>query len=135
MARSRPGGGSNFAASTYPAPSPAGATGGYGYIGKVPFSFASASPIVLQSVPAGLVLLRAAVLVQVHFDGAGPSLSLGTSADPSLVFSPGDVDLAAAGDTFDDSSLFEFAAPDLLLLTLSVPGATQGEGILVYTVR
>lgn len=86
----------------------------------------------LGALAPGQVLTRASVLVRAAFDGLAPTLTLGTSADPSLVFSLGEVDLTETGDTFDDNAIFPFDVPDLLLLTLHLAAASHGEGLLVY---
>jgi hypothetical protein len=96
---------------------------------QVPFSFATATPLVLQSLAAGALVFTGAVLVTSPFD-AGATLSFGTSADPSAVLGPSDSDLTRV-EQYESDLMVPIGLADVLLLTLS-PGLTQGEGILFY---
>jgi hypothetical protein len=86
---------------------------------------------VLQSVSAGSVLYRASVLVREPFDGS-PALSLGTSANPTLVFSPTDLMLSATSQ-YSSGVLVPFDTTDQLVFNFSANSATTGAGLLLYS--
>jgi hypothetical protein len=86
-------------------------------------------------VAPGIVLNRCAVVIVTPFDDPSASIEVGTSADPALVFAPGEVATGAAGNTFGNSTLYPFSANDFLLLTLSPGASTRGSGILVYKAK
>lgn len=116
----------------------AGATGATGTssdetVGKVPFTF-SGGTMLLQALVPGNLLDRAAILIETPFDDPAASVTLGTSTLPGLVFAPGDVDVTFPA-TYDDSALFPFNIPDLLVLSIHPGSSTQGSGILLYKLR
>lgn len=88
--------------------------------------------ITLQAVRAGSWLAGVNVIVDVPFDG-GVTLRMGTTTNPGVVFSTGQVDLATAGQ-YANQEVVDFASADFLGLTIS-PGATVGSGHLVYRYR
>jgi hypothetical protein len=99
---------------------------------QVPFDYTSGMITVLAPVTTITILLHAVVIISEAFNGPGASLSLGSSADPAVAFAPGDAVLSKAG-TYDALHCAAgFASNDLLLLTLSLAGSTQGKGLLVY---
>ena len=105
-------------------------------VGRVDFSFDSASPIVLQTIAAGQLLDRAAVLITTTFDDPAAYVEVGTSSDPDGVFEEGDIDLGVLGQ-YENRILLLFPAfppSDLLLLTIHPGASTQGAGILLYKI-
>jgi hypothetical protein len=115
-----------------------GATGATGAssdetVGKVPFTFTGGT-MLLQALVPGNLLDRAAVLIETPFDDPAASVTLGTSTAPGLVFAPGDIDVTFPA-TYDDSALFPFNIPDLLVLSIHPGSSTQGSGILLYKLR
>ena len=106
-------------------------------VASVTFTFATISPLVLQSVAAGNVLNRLSILIQTPFNDPAATLEVGTSADPSLVFNTSEIKLYGplSGLTYDNSQLFEFTLADLLLLTLSPGASTMGAGLLLYKLK
>lgn len=106
---------------------------GLGYANRVPFTYLSGT-LLLQALLAGDLIDRAAVLITTPFDGVGGSVHLGTTVSPNLIFAPGDVTVGVA-NTYDNSALEAFSIPGFLQLVV-VPGtATQGAGVLFYTLR
>lgn len=97
----------------------------------VPFTFATPSPLLLGAIHAGQVLNRASLLIQVPFDGENSQISFGTSSNPILY-------LQCAGPSpgysvqYDSNEVSVTPSADILLLSLSTPGATQGQGMLLY---
>lgn len=102
---------------------------------KVPFSYTTTSPLVLQAVVAGQVLNRCTILITTAFDDPGAFITLGTTADPSLVFGASDARLSDLGNNYDNSALFPFSVSDFLQLTISPGSSTQGAGLLLYKLR
>jgi hypothetical protein len=103
-------------------------------VGKVSFTYATVSPMILQALAPGSVIDRAAILIETPFNGVGATIELGTAASPGLVFAVGEVDLGKVG-TYDDSELFPTVVAELLILTITPGTSTQGSAILVYKVR
>lgn len=89
--------------------------------------------ITLQAVASGALLFDVGVQVLTQFDGAA-TLQLGTTTSPSLVFVPGEVDLATP-DQYANPEVLEFSAGDFLVLTIAQTGATQGTGKLWFRYR
>lgn len=95
------------------------------------FNFATISPLVLQAVTPGLILNLAQVLVITPFNNGGATMTLGTTANPSLVFDSTDVTLQSVGQ-YETDYLIQFAASDVLELFINPSGSTQGSGLLLY---
>jgi hypothetical protein len=102
---------------------------------KVPFSYSTASPLLLQQVFPGQVLERCTILVTTPFDDPAASVTLGTTTVPTLVFAPGDTTLDVLGNSYDQSSLFDLPIVDFFQLTISPAASTQGAGLLLYKMR
>ena len=102
---------------------------------KVPFTFASPSPVPLCALPAGSVVTRTATLITQPFDGVGAAVEIGTLATPGLIAAPGDVDVAVA-DSFDFPQLIEVLVSSCIVLTI-VPGAgaTAGAGLFIVNLK
>ena len=107
--------------------------GGANPVQKVRFDSSSPSQFVLQAVTSQSVLLYAAITITTAFDGPGASAQLGTSTNPSQVFSSTEV-LLGKTVTYDSSHALDVLPADLFLLTLSLAGSTVGAGILVYEI-
>ena len=146
MGSSHSGGGTGPTGATGPT-GPAGETGATGAtgpagsgtggetVGQVAFDFNTPSPVLLQAVSSGLVLNRCTIIIVTPFDDPTASIEVGTSADPSLIFAPGEVAAGFTGNTFGNSTLYPFTTNDFLLLTLSPGASTQGSGILLYKAK
>jgi hypothetical protein len=106
-------------------------------VAKVPFTFATPSPLVLQAVLPGNVLDRVSVLIQTPFNDPTATIQVGTTTDPDLVFVPGAIVLFGplSGLTYEDLSLYEFTMSDLLILTISSGASTMGAGLLLYKMK
>lgn len=111
-----------------------GSSGGGG-IQVVQFTYATASPLVLQRVTAWQLLDRAVLVLTTRFDDPLPAgILLGTTATPGLVLGSGDVD-ASVEDQYENAALFEFAIDDFLQLTITPGASTQGAGFLFYRIK
>jgi hypothetical protein len=98
------------------------------------FSWDTPSPLVLQTVTAGQVLNRAAILIQTPFSDSNAYLELGTTGDPGAIFSPIESDVGTATQ-FESRLLYAFPSNDLLILAIHPGSSTQGSGILLYKVK
>jgi hypothetical protein len=102
----------------------------------VPFTYQSASPLEIAPLHVGSVVVRTAVLITTAFNGAGASVELGTSGLPTEFFAPGDVDVTATGDTFDNPALFDSAvATNVVLVIVPGAGATAGAGLVLCELK
>lgn len=99
----------------------------------VPFDF-TGGIIPLELLKPGQTLYRADIRYTTPFDGLNPSVMLGTTLNPSLVFGPGD-SIPTSIDQFETLAMFFFSAVDTLILTIIPNGATQGKGFLLYELR
>lgn len=101
-----------------------------------PFAFDTASPLVLPPDPftEGSATMRITVLTTEVFDGAGPTIIVGTSADDDKFFALGDIDLTTLNQ-WDTDQLYVATALDLnIIATISAVGATQGSGYILTEV-
>lgn len=95
------------------------------------FSFGDASPRALPAADLAKLVLAVSVNIVTPFDGAAPSLRLGTAAQPELLVAAAQIDLATATE-FEFSPNLVLAAAQGLVLTLTPgAGATQGAGWIV----
>jgi hypothetical protein len=108
-----------------------GSSGGSGTLTVVAFSYATPSPMVLQAVTAGQIISRALIQVQTAFDGAGATLTLGTTATPDLILKAIDV-FPGVVDQYAFNGLTEIPSDDFLILTITPAGSTMGTGQLLF---
>jgi hypothetical protein len=109
-----------------PAPIPSSAT-------IVPFGPATPSPLVLQAVASGNVLVMARVVILSPFDDPAATCELGTSADPALSFATGESDLSSPG-TYSSDACLSFNTADQLRLSIFPGASVSGSALLVYSV-
>jgi hypothetical protein len=100
---------------------------------RVPFTFSSGT-LVLGQVFSGQYLVRAVLIVDTAFDGSSPSITVGTTASPSGVFSAADSDPGVVGE-YDTDEILTFPGTDFLQLVVAAPGATRGAGSLLYQLK
>lgn len=103
-------------------------------VGKVPFDFATGVENLLDPILPGQIILGATILITVGFDGAGASLSFGTTTDPVMLLTIQDTDISTPGQVNSDHYV-PVMSPDRLLLTLHTNGSTRGAGFLLFRVR
>jgi len=103
-------------------------------VGKVHFTYATPSPLVIQALSPGNVIDRSVLLITTPFDDSGAALQLGTAANPGLIFDVGESVPTDAGQ-YDNMAVNEFSIPELLRLTITPAASTQGEGLLLYKIR
>jgi hypothetical protein len=99
----------------------------------VRFDF-SGGIIPLELLRGGETLYRADIRYIVPFDGLLPTVMLGTTANPSLIFGPSD-SIPTSIDQFQTLLMYFFASVDTLILTINPSGSTQGSGVLLYELR
>ena len=96
------------------------------------FAFDTASPLVLATLSAGQSIDRALVFVSSAWDGA-PSVQVGTVTSPDLLLAAADVNLRVVSQ-YDSQALQQISSPDLLILSITPSGATQGTGTVLVTI-
>jgi len=111
-----------------------GDIGGGGGALKAPFTYTTASPFLIQAVTAGQLITRATLVLTQSFNDPAATIGLGTTADPNLIFAPGDVD-ADTTSQYDNEGLVVFPSNDYFILTLSPGASTQGAGVLYYWIQ
>jgi hypothetical protein len=98
----------------------------------VPFTYQTPSPLLLGAIHAGQILNRASLLIQTPFNGSGPQVLFGTSTNPSLYLACQGPSSPGFSVQYEDAEISLTPSADILLLTLTVPAATQGAGVLLY---
>lgn len=104
-------------------------------VGFAPFTFASASPLIVHAFPTGARLIRAAVLIDTTFDGVAPTLKLGTPAAPELVLAAADIDASMLGQYEQDVVITNTGAPTSLELAIFSGASTQGSGVVLFEIK
>jgi hypothetical protein len=108
-----------------------GGTGGAGEtVARVPFTFASASPLLLLSIPAGSAVNRCALVITTTFDDPTATLSVGTAFSPAALLATSDIEPGIAGQ-YESDLIVPFTPAETLILTLSPAGSTQGAGYVL----
>jgi hypothetical protein len=100
----------------------------------VPFSFSTASPMILVVLAIGQILDRACVLIQTAFDGIAPTIQLGTFFDPGVILSTNEINAKAIGQ-YETNELVPITIADFLILTITPSTSTVGNAILFYKIR
>ena len=100
----------------------------------VPFTYTTASPMVLQAVLVGQIVNRAVVVITTPFNDPSASVQLGVTSTPGLILGVGDVS-AGTADQYGSDVLVDFASNDIMILTISPGASTQGSGLLFYRVK
>ena len=116
-----------------PPPIPGGGGGGGETVTKVSFDYTTGYPLTLLALAPGTLLDYAGIEITTAFN-APATLSLGTAANPTLQFGPGDIDLQLARTSINQV-LFTILAPTLYQLSVSLAGATEGAGTLLYKLK
>ncbi len=101
---------------------------------ETPFSFSSASPIVLAQLHPGNVMTRAVIVIETPFDDPSASVLLGTTANPSLYLGASDSDASVPGQ-YGSEEVIDLNLPDYLILTVQPSASSRGAGRLYYEVR
>ena len=98
----------------------------------VPFGFATPSPLVLGAISAGQIMNRASLQIQTPFNGVFPALSFGTTSNPVQYLDCSGIASPGFSVSYQNDELSVSPLADILLLTLTLSGATQGAGVLLY---
>jgi len=99
-----------------------------------PFTYATSSPEVVQAVVPGQLITRAVVVIETAFDDPAASVTVGTTANPDLIFGPGDISTNTT-DQYQEQDITPFNANDFLIITITPGTSTQGAGILYYWIQ
>lgn len=97
-------------------------------IRKVDFAFDTSSPFNISSaVPANSTVIKFVVNVKTIFDGTTPQLDIGDAGDADRIAADTENDLTTLG-VYTGNKWVEYASSTQLTGTLTLSGATQGEG-------
>lgn len=97
---------------------------------RVPFTFASPSPLLLHAIPAASAVNRCALVITTAFDDAAATLAVGTPFSPAVLLATADNVPGALGQ-YESDSIVPFTPPENLILTLSPGASTQGAGYVL----
>lgn len=101
---------------------------------KVPFTYQTASPLVLASLVIGNFIDRADISIEIPFNGVGATVQFGTVANPDLILGSSDVLTNTIGQ-YGNLFISQILVNDLLRLIINPAGSTQGAGTLFYKLR
>lgn len=101
---------------------------------ETPFTFSSASPIVLAHLHPGNVMTRAVIVIETPFNDPAAKVLLGTTANPSLYLGAADSDPLVSGQ-YGSEEVIDLNVPDYLILTVQPSASSQGAGRLYYEMR
>lgn len=103
------------------------ATGKFTYYS---FSFGDSTPATIATVPSGKRVLKASILVDIAFDGAGSAIRIGDVGDSESVMLATDSDPSSVG-TYESSPGISWGGDtDILLNITPGSGASQGSGVI-----
>lgn len=92
------------------------------------FAFGDASPNTVYTLPDARVIVRARIVIDTPFDGAGAALALGTAGAPDALIAAADNDPANAA-TYETSPNLQLATGSVVRIAITPgAGATQGAG-------
>jgi len=100
---------------------------------KMSFSFNTGPNLVLGALNKGDTIVHAVLAILTPFNGANPTIHIGTSTRPWLLFGPRETDIKLP-HRYDNSHVLQIPANDQLVFSLRSDGSTQGAGILLYEV-
>lgn len=102
---------------------------------QVDFTFATASPLNLVDLAAGGRVTDVKIVIDTPFNGAAPTLEVGTIADSDLVLESGHNDPKTAG-TYTNRQVYKVpAGVEKLRLIITPDGSTVGAGQVLFSVR
>lgn len=96
-----------------------------------PFAFGDASPRTLFTTVASSLVLAVSVNITTPFNGAAPSMRIGTAAQPELLLAAAQIDLTVATEFEVNPNLVLGAGQGVLITLVPGAGATQGAGWIV----
>ncbi len=96
---------------------------------SVESSFDGDFPLTIGELPEDQDLVEASVVVVEAFDGAAPTLKLGTDSDDDLILTPADSELDAVDRKFTKS--VDLAGPNNIVLTIDPDGSTTGKVLVI----
>ena len=98
----------------------------------IAFAFGDASPRTLFTTTLASLVLGVSVNIVTPFNGAVPSLRIGTVASPELLVAAAQLDLAVATEFEVNPNLVLNAAQPIVLTLVPGAGSTQGSGWIVF---
>lgn len=110
-------------------PGPAGTPGGT--IQPIAFSYGDASGAIYEPSASGTITV-VRLVIEAPFNGAAPSLQLGTLASPAAAMAATDNDPSSAGE-YEVTADLRLAAGEPLRITVAPDGSTQGSGRIYLT--
>lgn len=112
---------------------PAGPPGAPGVASPpIAFAFGDASPRTLFTTTASSLVMGVSVNVTTPFNGAAPSLRIGTTAQPELLLAATQLDLTVATEFEVNPNLILSAAQAVVMTLVPGAGCTQGSGWIVF---
>lgn len=110
-------------------PGPAGLPGGA--VQPITFSYGDASGAIYTPSAAGTITV-ARVVIETPFNGAAPTLQIGTLAEPGAAMAATDNDPTSAGE-YEVTADLHMAAGEPLRITVAPDGSTAGSGRIYLT--
>jgi len=113
-------------------PGPPGPPGNV--LAPINFAWGDATPVTIHTLAEASIIVEVAVIFRTPFNGIGASLKIGTSLVTDLLMAA-DQNAPALASQFSTNPGVELPTATHLVLTL-VPGvgATQGNGVILFTV-
>ena len=96
-----------------------------------PFAFGDASPRTLFTTVAASLVLAVSVNITAPFNGAAPSLRIGTAGQSELLVAAAQLDLSVATEFEFSPNVVLGSAQGVVLTLVPGAGATQGAGWIV----
>jgi hypothetical protein len=103
-------------------------------VAAIPFTYATASPLLLLAFLPGAFVNRAVIVITTPFDDPAAALELGTAAAPSLLLEPADSDPLRA-DQYESAAVVRLTGGGPLQLAIAPGASTQGAGIALVKVK
>lgn len=104
-----------------------------GTIAPVYFSFGDATPDTIYTTDSAGTVVNVRLIVDTAFDGAGASISLGTTTDPDLLLDEAENDPSVASEYESTPDVVLTSGTAVRLSITPGAGATQGAGRILLT--
>jgi len=101
---------------------------------SIPFTFATASPVLSLAVANGSIVTRAQISITTPFNDGTATLQFGTTATPNLVMTTSDSVPSSAAD-YPKNTFVTVPAASTLQLTITPGASTTGAGTLYFEVK
>lgn len=110
---------------------PSGGVTGNEQLFSFTYTSMSNASYMLTNLSVGQVLSLVDTVILTPFDGASPTLQVGTPLNPSQFLS---TPLSLAAD-YQNTTITSITSPDILQLSLSLGGSTQGQGNVYWRLK